>query len=250
MHSTEFLLEATFNIGQDVDMLYNLLFRNLVKDIHNENWDGRLVDNTESLSTGILQSKEARKAHKMNPMRISTSHHNSYDPTTRVLSVAINRNVLDLLRSCDMSYSKSLKFLTQHHPGQVRMFTADITPARIKGSIYHELSHWLDDTFHNRHISKTVNLAQELGASALRQGEQYVGLTKYEINAQIHAIKQLKRNNNKIWNTLSFDQMVDLSAALQTVEGALSTDDKKRWKQMILRRMAREGLLGDSMKKS
>jgi hypothetical protein len=186
----------------------------------------------------------------MNPVRIITTQQNEYNPREDFISVSLGAGALQLIRDIG-SLKKALALLERNYPDQLRMFKADLTPSRIKGSIYHELSHWLDDTFHNEHIRNALIAANERGDfKALTQGEADVGLTTYEINAQIHAIKQLKRNYSKVWNTITFDQMIDKSTALQVVENNLSPGDRIRWRKMILRRMAREGLLGDSMKRT
>ena len=73
-------------------------------------------------------------------------------------------------------------------------------------------------------------------------------LTDYEINAQIHSIKQLKRSNRDLWDLFSFKNMVDESPALITIRSNLNAQQYKEWKKLILKRMYREGLVGDSMK--
>ncbi len=251
MRATEILQEATFNLGQDVDLLYNLLFKDVIKNIHNEKWNGKYVMSHEPMTTAILKSKNARLAHAVNPMYIVTNRENVYDPHKSIISISINNSALDVIRAKDNSFEKALRYLKEYYPEQARRFVADLTESRVKGSIYHELSHWLDDTFHNKHLSKMLTKAQNQNSSKVTmQGERNVGLTKYEINAQIHSIKQMKRNYKKEWDMLSFNDMISHNASLMTISSKLNKADYNRWKKMLLKRMARENLLGIKMTKN
>ena len=248
MKSSEIILESTFNIGKDVDMLYALLFKDTVRQIHNGTWDGELKD-IISLSTANLSSLKARKAHKLNPMLIITTHENEYNPGNNFISIALGKGALQLIKD-EGSFEKAIEFLKNMGvPEQVQKFKRDLTPSRVKGSIYHELSHWLDDTFHNNHLRDKISRAPASDGKSLSQGEANVGLTKYEINAQIHSIKQLKRDYAAKWDLLSFQDLINLHTSLMQISQNLSDTDLIRWKRMILSRMAREGLVGNQMQR-
>ncbi len=245
MKAKEIINEATFNVGKDVDFLYNKLFRKTVNAILKDKWDGTLPDIIH-MTTSELPSRKSQKAHNVNPMRIITTHDNEYNPNNRFISISIGGGALALIRN-EGSFSKAIAFLKEYHPADVVKFKGDISPARIKGTIYHELAHWLDDTYHNKHIKDKLDRAVSSDGHSLMHGEKNVGLTRYEINSQIHAIKQLKRDNLDKWDDLSFKAMVNLNASHLSILRDLSHADKIRWKKMILKRMAREGLVGNRM---
>jgi hypothetical protein len=135
------------------------------------------------------------------------------------------------------------------------MIYSEFTEARIKGSIYHELSHWIRDTLHNNNIHKKLSDFHYSGDSSpkniqkiLYHGEETEYTTDYEIDAQIHAIKQLKRNYRSDWDSLNFSDMLDLNASLKHITHALKGNNLNRWMRKIKSRMYREGLLGKKMR--
>ena len=258
MRSNEFIIEATYDLDNDVDMLYDIAFADIVKAIKSGTWDGEEPP-LRLGTTKMLTSPDCIKADKENRMNIVTTQDNQYNPYgTSVLgpfiSIAINQDVLEIIRRAHNSFTYALELIPS---SQHDMFKTEITPERIKGSIHHELSHWLDDTFHNRHISNRLEWSKQAAekhkdykkaSNIITQGKKNVGLSNYEINAQIHAIKQLKRANEKIWDLLSFEDMIKLNASLtQLMNDVKKIGEYGTWKKALLKRMYREKLLGKEM---
>jgi len=129
---------------------------------------------------------------------------------------------------------------------QKKIFKIEFTEEKIKGSIHHELTHWIDDVFHNRHIEKRINKQVELQTRDI--GGIPVNATKMEIQGQIHNIKQLYNKYKNNWNVLTFDDILNISPALNTVNNSLPSNFKERWIRDLKIRMNREGLLGKNMR--
>jgi hypothetical protein len=68
-----------------------------------------------------------------------------------------------------------------------------------------------------------------------------------EIQAQIHNVKQLYKKYKDIWDDLTFDNMLDLSPLLSSINNNFSGDIKTTWRKNLKIRMHREGLLGKNM---
>ncbi len=177
---------------------------------------------------------------------------NFYNSALSTIQLTLNVNAINFLKQ----YKTIDKAIIDITPSSMNSFKNEFTQVKIKGSIYHELSHWLDDTLHNKHITNLHKKAEEMyvfgnkskALSMLKLGDENVGSTYYEINAQIHSIKQLKRIYKKVWDTLSFDDMLQLDGGIKAVYDALSYTDLKKWKKKILLRLHREKLLGKLMK--
>jgi hypothetical protein len=92
---------------------------------------------------------------------------------------------------------KAIDYIPDH---QKVFFRNEITETNIKGSIYHELSHWLNDTLHNKAVSKNMPITQDK-IDKLWSGD--VNFSDFEIDAQVHAIKQVKRNYKKDFDKLT-----------------------------------------------
>ena len=259
----QLILEKTFNIGQDVDFIFNRFFKDDLVGI--QRWlnggDKHEVTSSESIDSSELSSLHAKKAHKMNPITIYNlfKKGNYYDPRGEFINLSINHNAFGVLQnSHQITDPSGVKMRALNMVGdRARDFLLEFTPTKLKSSIYHELSHWMDDTFHNRHLRDLMNKAEsthdagyeEQATSIVNYGHKNVGMTPYEIDAQIHAVKQLKRDVGKnVWDQLSFDQMLDMNVAVNSVRKAISDKDRVYWDRKLKSRLHREKLLGKSMR--
>jgi hypothetical protein len=249
-------------LDNDVDKIYDLAFAPILTAIRSNTWDGNQYAAINNLGdTGILISPDAIKANKINPVDIITTSGNLYNPNGDGIngphiSVSINNQVLGLIAEFG-SISEAINEL----PGsQHKKFKSELTPERIKGSIHHELSHWLDDTFHNSHIKNRLNWANtaseknrdyKKASNIMSQGKKAQDLSNYEINAQIHAIKQLKREHEDMWDLYDFNDIIDLNPSLGVLrDNFKEIGEYDNWKKHLLSRMYREKLLGDEMYRS
>jgi len=259
-------MEKTFNIDDDVDYVYDKLFKDDVEGVkkwletdevyHLKSSDLRM----EQVSSSEFTSPDCVKAHNINPITFDNDllNLNVYTPGEQSINATINMNAVGLLTQIyklDSPYSvKRTAREMISNDDQFRLFINEFTSTKVKSTIYHELSHWLDDTLNNQHINSMLKKAskarsKKAGDDVILQGRNHVGMTDYEVNAQIHSIKQMKRDVPAgVWDRLSFDQMLDFTIASKNIDLALSPKDRSQWRKHILSRMHREGLLGDSMR--
>ena len=249
----QYLTEKTFKLGKDVDMIYDKLFRKLLNDY--KKGKGFPLKQISPIPSSALKSKDARKAHELNPITIfggiDEKIINSYAPSKSFIHLTLHTDAIGLLRDNDFDMKRTLENLPK---SQHSNFKAEFDGSRVKATIYHELSHWISDSVHNRHILKTLSRAKEAPdiiqrKYIIKQGQESVALTDYEIDAQIHGIKQLKRLNLDMWDLYNFSDLLPIAPNLTTIYKNLSTEGKKKWLKKIRVRMARENLLGKEMKK-
>lgn len=248
-----YLVEKTFNIKKDVDLIYNKLMKGFVAEIERgelpptEIIQGSMKGigySRDSMSSDLLRSKSARAAHAIKPVSIEVGVFPSpaYQPTKNKIHLTFSPHALDILRQ-----GISLPV------NQQRRFKAETSPNRIKATIAHELSHWMNDVLHNSHIEKIVDLAGEYNdPSILKLGKEDVNMTHFEIDAQIHGIKTLKQQHTTAqWNKLTLADMMDLYPPIYGTWEATKQYGKEVnniWKKMLLKRMAREKILGKNMR--
>ena len=241
-----FLLnEALENIDEDVDLLYNKFFKDDVDKFNQtKQIDGNMFTK-EMSNTSILQTQASLKAHEQNPCEIYINNgKNAYNPNKQYLYMSAHSDVVNLIRNAG-----SLELAINELPtDQHRNFKNELTEKKIRGSIHHELLHWLDDTFNNRHIRKKVNTASEIGREKAFNGRN-VNSTKFEIQGQMGNIKQFKSTTpERVYNYLTFQDLVSSIPTLTHINKLLSNEEKIQWKKDLLTRMNRENLLGDNMK--
>lgn len=248
----ELLNERLTDVDQDVDMIYDKFFRDDIEKLHKTNMvSGDMFDTKIGMmTTADLVGDQAREAHKLNPCDIIINNRNLggnyYSPNDNKIGFGINTYALKWLNQHDGDFE--LATISLNNPGQREMFPKEFGETKIKGSIHHELAHWIDDTLHNKHIKKRIDKQTKLNTRNL--GGIPVDMTKMEIQGQIHNIKQLYNKHKDEWDLLSFNDLLKLSPTLNNIYNNLRSSDYghlRKWVRTIKTRMYREGLLGGKM---
>jgi hypothetical protein len=238
------VLEKLTLVDEDVELIYEKYFKSDIEEIEKTS---RLKSNMfqeHSLDTSILISEESKKAHELAPCKISINQrYNAYNPVDKLIYFSVNFSAFNFVMDCGGDLKKAVNNLPEN---QRTSFLREFTKEKIKGSIHHELTHWLDDVFHNQHILARIKKQQKAGTSNI--GGKSVNAEKFEIQAQIHNIKQLYNSFSETWNEMTFKQMLSLSPALNAVYNQLSGKELVQWKRDLKTRMSREGLLGINMR--
>ena len=244
-----FLSERLMDIDADVAYIYNLGFRNPLAQIQQS---GRIEHDTFTkhvIDTSKLTSDLARRAHALNPCAIHIQDPaiggNHYDPRNRLISVQTNINAISYVRfNHGGDLQKAANSLDS--PLDSRLLK-EFSPAVARGSIHHELVHWIDDTLHNQHIHKRIQRAYQQNQTTLARNVP-INLDHLELQSQIHNIYQLKQAHASDWDSMSFVDMISYSPSLSAIYDNLSPAHKTYWLRKLKTRMAREGLLGRNMK--
>jgi hypothetical protein len=241
-----------------------LLNKSSHKDIWKKVANGLDVTYKQIMSED-LPGKEAKEASKLNPAVITCGIYkggNFYRPKEEfiatgqkgpggktwdrgMISLSINPTAIQTALMHGMEYIQA---------SQLKSFTNEFKEARIKSTIAHEISHWLNDTMHNFHITKTIGKVRDLGnPEILLLHKKDVNMTHFEIDAQIHGIKQLKMAHRKDWDKMTLADVFMEYNSLRFMGGSIYQKYGKKigdvWQKAVAKRMAREKLLGKNMKK-
>ena len=237
----QLILERLTSVSRDVDMIYNKYF----KDAYDYVKKYGKVD-VSLLHKGVMNSEElrsrmAKKAHAIHPIRIyaNTGGGNTYMPRAATIKLNASEDAWQYAQ-----YYNSVEIAYQNVGQNKELFLQEFEPHRIKGTIHHELAHWIDDSLHNQHIAKHVDSAAKSGKSP----QDNPG--PIERNSQIHNIVQLRRQLRTKWDTLTFNQMIKMIPGIEVFTSQLPPEEYNKWKRNILNRMAREGLLGAGMRRA
>lgn len=282
------LSEATLNLDEDVDYIYDKAFKNFFEKLLNRKFpELSAVMKKQNILLATIQSSElpsqlSQQATAVKPITIycgiffdTISH---YDVEDSRIVVKIAGQTLQAVYNgyTEKDFEEDIQ----------KAFLADTSsPSSLKGTIYHELSHWIRDSLNNRHIEKLVGKISKKMASPLGkgvdpsvrtsqiqnikdQGHPDTYMTNYELDAAIHQIKQKKRDTDPdTWNSMSFIDMIREINGINTTyrrltkkymnhvssqKFQLKPSWKKDWAEqfvkMLLKRMSREGLVGNKMK--
>jgi len=244
------LNERLMDLDDDVDLLYEEFFTQDIEELKKTNIVTSSMFKKGMFHTSGLNSNLAKKAHKLNPCKIFVNHlGNFYTPLKNEIHLSVSKEALNYtIKNFDGNVKQAsfaLKNYSTEH--QYRNYLTEFTEEKIKGSIHHELVHWVDDTLHNRHINQRATKVGEGGSEDMTKKGIPINADKMEIQAQIHNIHQLKRKYYDVWDDLTFNELLNKSVVLSVVNKQLKSDINTKWKQNLKRRMYREGLLGKNM---
>ncbi len=238
--------EKLTDVNEDVDMIYDTYFKDGYDYINEFDKIDISLFKTDTITSAELVSPACKKAHLLNPIKIyinnaDISHisNNFYNPFDKIISIRVNNSAIEYANDFE-SVSDAADNLTD---SQKNSFLNEFKGSSIKGSIHHELAHWIDDTLNNQHLKKKLQKQKETGVVI-----KNINFSPMELQAQIHNIVQLKRKYEKIWDDLTFEEMIKLSSSLSSVMKRNDDyDARKDWIFRLKKRMARENLLGKKM---
>lgn len=239
------LTERLMELNEDIEFIYNTYYKDIYETIARTGTLEGINFKEAYLSTYDLKSSLSKKADKLNPctIQINVSNGNNYIPKLNIINITYPYNAYNYLRKNGYDIERAAETL---NVSQGKSLRREFHPEVIKGSIHHELVHWVDDTLHNNHIKNSINTANEKGHRLDNKGED-INSSKMEIQSQIHNIVQLKHKYKNVWDRMSFEEMISKSPTLMSTNVRLKGDVNKKWKRDILTRMYREGLLGKKM---
>lgn len=274
------LQEKIYEIQADVNMIYDKFFKKFVDDVQNnkleqlsnyesdsalefytdfKKWIRSSVEDVlfGGMMTTQLRTPVCIEASKKLPVPIFCGSFNkgSYhmfvknDPQRLPhISISLHSFIFHFLINrvalVDAVPSKKLKLAKN-----------EITEARVKASIAHELSHWIDNANYDI-FDKILGSAQSGEEKSIRMllGNKNVNMSYFEIQGQIHGIQQIKNAYEKDWDTMSISDVFSLYTTLHHIAYSLykkyGKDVFDVWIKFLKKRMAREGLLGKNMSKS
>jgi hypothetical protein len=252
----EYLVESTFDIKRDVDMIYKKCFKQFVDIvIRDKNYNVAVVMANKiqfQIDSSQLKSPDAVKAHQIKGVTIycgCSDILSQYIAKRGQIYITLPKNVVEFL-----TYQKgNTDFLVKgYHKLSVWNNLSEVS---IKGTIAHELTHWIDDALHNSFLEKNITTERfsstgEVAKYATKGKSTQIGATNFEINAQIAAFKEiLSKYKQKKYDTFTLFDILVLKPQLgYQFELVKNKEEYMYYVKRIFTRLSREGLLGKSMR--
>lgn len=252
------LKEALTEVQDDVNYIYSF-FKEDIDKIQKTGFVDKEMFNYFKLNTSDLVDPICKKAHELNPcviyinpfknksLRKSSTNH--YNPVLKEICITIHTQAFELasVDYPEMEIGKIGLMIKS------KTFEKEFTEEKLKGTINHELAHWIDDSLNNNHIDKTLkslNKKRALdSASSNPKGLRDINLHTIEIQGIIHNVLQAKIKYEKEWDEMTFSDLVSIIPSLDNLTNILTkSGDYNEWSRKLKTRMAREGLLGKKMK--
>lgn len=249
MRSSEFITEATLDLDQDVNQIYDTYFKPIIDDIHNEIWDGKMTES--EFGTDTLKSPICVRADEVNPciIRVNNMSGSFYRPHQQIISININSNAISLIQ--DYGFDDAYDLVLKGNGKDIAAsFANDVTAQRVKGTIAHEIAHWVRDSLGNKHIRNEIDKAIAGKKRGLTPRGKHINSSNIEIDSQIHSLEQTKKRYERhpeIWDSMTFDDALQKSGVRPAL-GDIPVDQRNEFIQTLKKRMHREGLLGKNMR--
>jgi hypothetical protein len=265
------LCEATFNLDKDIDLLYGKSGFGVLDGLLRSGDDEKIItvfrDFIKRLPSTKVDSSElispiAKKAHKINPVKISliaTDRYGSYyHPKEKIIHITLNSQALALVSqmTSTVGFRPIADRLKSQLGTQYERFSREFDANNVKGTIAHELSHWANDSVHNANVEKKVDRAQELGIgmSDYTSKGPTIKQDPVELDAQVHAIKVIKKSMKlSEYNKLTWVDIFQRKSSLggnfrDNYDQMISISDYDDTMKRLIKRLNREGLLGKGMR--
>jgi len=255
------LNEATLKIDRLVDFFYDEVFTNFIKEIdkfkqgRNANF---YVKDQKFTMRDIPQrfiTDEIRMAYETIPVVFYVGVYlrgSFYSPQKHKVQMSFNSGVMDILDNAKrngLSYEQMLGAIPKT---QQPNFKSELSGVKVRGSIAHEVSHWMRDAIHGKQLSKMLTRADKdprNRAKILHKGMGDDYLTDYEIDAIIHDIVDVRRRYSKDeWDDLTIEDLLDITPTVNITRAKLRGKQRELFMKLILKRMNRERLIGRNMK--
>jgi hypothetical protein len=260
------LNEKLYRIQSDVDLIYDKFFKDLIKEVQKT---GKIKEISKYIKNevinpdyhfsdiclGTLSSRElisidGKKANKELEIEIYCGVFkigSLFSFGKKYVLISLNNDIINMIQSSvytiDSLSSDSLK----------RRARNELTEQRVKASIAHELSHYIDEAsklVFTRIIKDCVGIT---ASEKLLLKNKNVNMTYFEIQGQVHGIQQIKRKFKNKFDVLTLNDLFELYPPLSSIAISLfkiyGTDILKIWLNQLLRRMGREKLVGKNMRK-
>jgi len=262
-----YFLERTFDIDDDVNYIYSFIFKSYMEQLKDKTFNEDLnkrwpVINErgcvfEYLDSNKLKCMESKLANELKPIYIfggvfTTESKIIFDKKIKdrnYIIISLNKELIEIYIKSDFDFRKMKNFISEK---EIQIAKNMLKESYVKSMIYHELSHWLNNTLHNDHIEKVVYLAKKYdNPELLKLKTKDINLTHFEIDAQIHGLKQVYKDNKLKWDKINIPQLFTIYPSLYSVYTDVKDYGKAIvdiWLQTLIKRMNRENLLGKSMK--
>jgi hypothetical protein len=253
---TYILSEKTFNIDNDVSYIYKKSgFEEFLNKLKFKKFTSINVFafKFKDISSSELSSQDSILADIVMPINIISgifskgSFYNVDKNSEHLNYIQLSPIYKSIMYILDNDYD--LTHLSKKDKADLNM---TISEKGIKATIAHELSHWISDCLHNKHITKLLHKAMDLNSKeVLLLRQKNVNMTYFEIDAQVHSIKTLKFLHKGDWDNLTFtDVVMQYPAMLKLmvlIKDKFGSDILNIWQKFLLKRLHRESLLGKNM---
>ena len=238
------IVEKLVNVDNDVDDLYRMFFKDDIDEISRTGFITNDMFQKQNTNTDILTDDESIQSNELNPCGIYVNYGlNGYIPEKNIISISFASGAKNYVMDFGGDLNKAIDALSDET--QKINLRTEFSEEKLKGSIHHELAHWIDDTMNNRHVRSRLEKQVKFNTRDL--GGIPVDATKMEIQGQIHNVKQLKNKYSDKWDEITFADMMKLSPTLSIIHRDLPYKFKSKWIRDLKTRMHREGLLGKNM---
>jgi hypothetical protein len=213
-----------------------------------------------------LRSHAAQQAHQINPVSITIGKGREgsyYIPASHSKKggsrIEVSINYAFSFAKSALYSQDPMSYMSSRLGDQMQRFTQEFDSSAIKGTIAHELNHWLSDTLYNGNVTTLITRKK---ASFAKEGlglSSFMDQTPQELDSQIHAIQQIRDSvGDEAYAAFSWEDLFKAKSSLlsnfhfndpRRGRSVLGEKEFRRVMKYFAKRLHREGLLTKPMRK-
>ena len=250
--SLQLICEETFKINKEVNMLFDVHLAKLLhryKSTPESVWRGSSGEFSQTDSS-IFTQGILKDAHSANPITLHFGifDSNQYEPTNKKIQVGLHANAISFLGPEGLKNKEAI----EQEPDVIFEFTPD----RLKATIAHELTHWIEDSLFNKKMVRAIDSSRrklDKEKDSFQKQKiitQFQKFSEHEIQAHINGLSAIRDNNPELYDSWSWKELQQNSPALKRVVNSskeLPDDERRVFMKQLLRRLSRENLLTKQM---
>lgn len=259
---TFLLNEALNDFEDDIDFITEHYIKKYYDNIMDriEGFKNHKIVNPIEISfdSDVFKSKILKKVHEKNPITIKLKDNSFSHYAKNGIVVTVNSDFMRLMEE----NNSDLKYIYKNilHKELYESFENEMKIEKYVYSMVHELSHWVDDSLHSSildrydHFYDLINSKKrsyssnaKLLSKKFRNMYGEASISPEEIEAQINVINHMKKRfSNEEWDNMS---LKDVCAKNPSLNNVYENNQKTpAWRNKILARLYREGILGKNMR--
>jgi len=217
-------------------------FENQKKHLESYRKTGKII--LDTLESSELPSDLGKLAHSQNPITftigIEKNQNSFYDKSKKQIHIQIlSFENMDKFAITGETFDD---FYHTDYENAKKIIYGD-----IKNSFAHELAHWLDDSLHNNAVTNFIQTVKNKYTSEFAANNKLLA-SYIEVQGYVHDVAEFKKSMSEDeWNKLTFGDLFRLTS-LDDAANLLRDTQLKAWKRKIMKRLARENLIGNNMK--
>lgn len=258
VESFQLVCEETLKLHKTVNEIFDEHFKDLLisylenpEPIYFEHAQAGFANKifTRDHTKNYTDNPTIKEANDKNPVALLFGiTNNFYDVKTHTINIGINPRVIEVLGHEGIRNS----VIMDMHPN----ITYELTPEKLKQSIGHELTHWIEDSLYKNKMKSVLNSTSKKIDKTNSQSKRdkiirnFRSFSEHEIQAIVNGLSVIRDEDPEKYDKKNWSDLLRISPSIKLYfdnSKDLPEDERREVLKNIFRRLFREDLLTKKM---